>query len=179
MHEAGLSPTVRIGEPNTWRDILAACRETPQQMQGRRVAIQEHGLPSRNLYAGLESLGAVVTGVPVYQWALPEDTKPLEMNLRAICDGERDVALFTSSRQLVHVMLMAQQLGLENSLRPALSRMAIGSIGPVTSESMREYGIQPDFEPEHPKLGHLVLKAAEDSPGLVREKQSREPSRAP
>jgi uroporphyrinogen-III synthase len=177
MHEAGLSPTIRIGEPNTWRDILAACSAQPLQMQGRRVAIQEHGLPSRELYAGLESLGATVTGVPVYQWALPEDTKPLEANLHAICDGERDVALFTSSRQLVHVMAMALQLDLEASLRTALGRMANGSIGPVTSETMREYGIEPDFEPEHPKLGYLVIKAAEVAPGLVREKLSRAPSR--
>ncbi len=81
LHEVGLNPTHRIGEPNTWRDILAACREGAPRVDGVRIAIQEHGLPSTDLYEGLESLGATVTRVPVYEWALPHDLAPLEANL--------------------------------------------------------------------------------------------------
>ena len=90
-----------------------------------------------------------------YQWALPEDTGSLEANLRSICNSDRDVVLFTSSRQLVHVMAMAQGLGLEEAFRASMQEMVVGSIGPVMSETLREYGIEPDFEPEHPRLGHL------------------------
>ncbi len=79
--------------------------------------------------------------------------------------------LFTSSRQLVHVMAMAQGLGLEEAFRASMQEMVVGSIGPVMSETLREYGIEPDFEPEHPRLGHLILAAAELSPGLVCAKQ--------
>ena len=110
-------------------------------------------------------------GGSVYQWALPEDTGPLEANLRSICNSERDVVLFTSSRQLVHVMAMAQGLGLEEAFRASMQEMVVGSIGPVMSETLREYGIEPDFEPEHPRLGHLIIAAAEVSPGLVCAKQ--------
>ncbi len=159
LREAGLEASVRIGEPNTWRDILAACRQGVPDVRGTRIAIQEHGMPTPQLQAGLEVLGAFVTSVPVYQWALPEDLAPLEANLRRIIAGEIDVALFTSSRQVVHVLLIAQRLGIEKELRDAMSRVVIGSIGPTTSETLRESGFAVGFEPEHPKLGHLTSAA--------------------
>jgi uroporphyrinogen-III synthase len=159
LKEAGLSAGVRIGEPNTWRDILAACRDEAPNVRGARIAIQEHGLPTPELQAGLEALGASVTRVPVYQWALPEDLAPLEANLRRIVAGEIDIVLFTSSRQVLHVLIVAQRLGIEEALRGAMSRLVIGSIGPTTSETLRESGFAVAFEPEHPKLGYLVGEA--------------------
>ena len=160
LRESGLEASVRIGEPNTWRDILAACRHGVPDVRGTRIAIQEHGMPTPQLQKGLEALGASVTSVPVYQWELPEDLAPLETNLRRIIAGEIDVALFTSSRQVVHVLLVAQRLGIEAALRDAMSRVVIGSIGPTTSETLRESGFTIGFEPEHPKLGHLTSAAA-------------------
>ena len=35
-----------------------------------------------------------------------------------------------------------------------------GSVGPTTSETLREHGLQVDIEPEHPKMGHLVAAVA-------------------
>ncbi len=161
LQEAGLAATVRIGEPNTWRDILEACRRETPDVGGARIAIQEHGVVSTDLRRGLESLGASVDSVSVYEWALPEDTAPLEANLRRIVAGDLDMALFTSSRQVVHVLQVAAELGTEDAVRSGLSRLTIGSIGPTTSETLRECGLHVDFEPEHPRLGHLVAAAAE------------------
>jgi uroporphyrinogen-III synthase len=172
LKEAGLSAAVRIGEPNTWRDILAACREETPNVRGARIAIQEHGLPSSELRVGLEALGASVTSVPVYQWALPEDPAPLEGNLMRIAAGEIEVALFTSSRQVVHVLLVAQRLGIEAALRDAFARVVIGSIGPTTSETLRESDLAVDFEPQRPRLGQLVAEAAAVARGLVRDKRA-------
>lgn len=159
LREFGLNATVRIGEPNTWRDILAACREGALNVEGLRVAIQEHGQPSAELEAGLVAFGARVTSVPVYQWALPEDIEPLRQNLRRIIVGEIDLALFTSSRQVVHMLHVAGQMGIEQQVREAFPRIVVGSIGPTTSETLREHGIAVDFEPSHPRLGHLVGEA--------------------
>jgi uroporphyrinogen-III synthase len=170
MQEVGLSADVRVGEPNTWRDILAACRNQAPDVRGANIAIQEHGLPSTALQAGLEELGATVVSVPVYQWALPDDIEPLQENLRRIVSGQIDVALFTSSRQVAHMLLVAGQMGIEEDLRAAFRRLVVGSIGPTTSETLGEYGIGADFEPAHPKLGHLVAEAAAVSSGLLSEK---------
>jgi uroporphyrinogen-III synthase len=170
MQEVGLSADVRVGEPNTWRDILAACRDQAPDVRGANIAIQEHGLPSTALQAGLEELGATVARVPVYQWALPEDIEPLQDNLRRLVAGQVDVVLFTSSRQVAHMLLVAGQMGIEEDLRAAFRRLVLGSIGPTTSETLAEYGIGVDFEPAHPKLGHLVAEAAAISSRLLSEK---------
>jgi uroporphyrinogen decarboxylase len=160
MQEVGLKAAVRIGEPNTWRDILKACQEHGPDVHGARVALLEYGLPSVDLRAGLESLGATVDSVPVYEWALPDDLGPLRANLKRIIDGEIDMALFTSSRQVVHLIQVASRFSLEADLHSALDKLIIGSIGPITSETLRDYGLHVDFEPDHPKLGHLVVYAA-------------------
>jgi uroporphyrinogen-III synthase len=40
-------------------------------------------------------------------------------------------------------------------------RGLIASIGPTTSQTLREYGFEPGLEPSHPKLGILIKEAAE------------------
>jgi uroporphyrinogen-III synthase len=174
MQEVGLSADVRVGEPNTWRDILASCRDQAPDVRGAKIAIQEHGLPSTALQAGLGELGATVVSVPVYQWALPEAIEPLQENLRRIVSGQVDVALFTSSRQVAHMLLVAGQMGIEADLRVAFRKLVVGSIGPTTSETLGECGIGVDFEPAHPKLGHLVAEAAATSSRLLAAKAAPE-----
>jgi uroporphyrinogen-III synthase len=41
-----------------------------------------------------------------------------------------------------------------------VERIAIASIGPLTTERLAFHGFRADIEPEHPKLGHLVLAVA-------------------
>jgi uroporphyrinogen-III synthase len=50
--------------------------------------------------------------------------------------------------------------------------MLVASIGPTTSERLREYGIVPDLEPSHPKMGYLVSEAARHSERILRQKRS-------
>jgi len=166
MKEFGVPVAVTAPEPNTWRELLAALDENASEvpLRGRRVAVQEYGESNRELLAGLEARGAEVTAVPVYQWALPEDTGPLRKAVEKICADEIDVALFTTSVQVVHLLRIAKEMGKEQALRAAMERVAIGSIGPVTSEELRHSGVHVDFEPEHPKMGILVNAAARRSP---------------
>ena len=60
----------------------------------------------------------------------------------------------------------------EDAVRQALSRMVVASIGPTTSERLREFGIVPDMEPTHPRMGFLVSEAAQRSAEILREKRS-------
>jgi uroporphyrinogen decarboxylase len=159
LAELGLAPAVLVPEPNTWRDLLRAL-DAHAPVEGRRVAVQEYGVPNPALYDGLEERGAVVTPVPVYQWALPEDTGPLRRALADVVEGRADVVLFTNGAQVSHLMQVAQEEGRGRALRLALGRVAVCSVGPTTSEALREFGLPVDVEPEHPKMGHLVLAAA-------------------
>lgn len=159
LRELGLTRFITVREPNTWREIVEAVSALGDP-SGKRIAVQEHGAPSHELYASLSAAGAHVTPVPVYRWALPEDTAPLRQALRLMAGGGAAITLFTSRAQVEHALLVAAEEGLVEPLRAALARGVVASIGPVCTEALRAEGIEPDFEPEHPKMGHLVKAAA-------------------
>lgn len=160
-------------EPNTWREVLSALDGKQQELSlaGKRVAVQEYGASNPDLLEGLETRGALVTRVPVYQWALPDDLEPLKAGVQAVLDTRIDVVLFTTATQVVHLLQVAETMGHRDALVRGLGGCVIGSIGPTTSEELRERGIQPDFEPVHPKMGFLVREAAEKSAEILRQKR--------
>jgi uroporphyrinogen-III synthase len=86
-------------------------------------------------------------------------------------EGRIDVALFTTSVQVAHLMQVAAEMGLEAELRQAFSRIVVASIGPTTSLALKEAGLPSDFEPTHPKMGILVKEAADRSPELLLRKR--------
>ena len=170
LRELGLDATYRVPEPNTWREILATVdRYVPVAQQ--TVGLVEYGKPNVSLVAGLEARGARVETVKVYRYDLPADQQPLERNVQALAGGEIDLAMFTSSHQVVNLLRVAERLNLADDVRRGLRRAVIASIGPTTSETLREFEIGVDIEPEHSKMGHLVLAAAERGAELVRRKR--------
>ena len=175
LRELSVPVAVAAPEPNTWRELLQALDEKPgrQALRGLRVAVQEYGVASPELLTGLAERGARVTRVPVYRWALPEDLAPLQAAIKAIAGGELDVVLFTTAVQVVHLLLVCAEMGLEDAVRRGLKRMAIASIGPATSEQLRQRGLAVDLQPSHPKMGFLVKEAAERCPGLLAKKRGR------
>jgi uroporphyrinogen-III synthase len=174
LRELGVALWLTAPEPNTWREVLSALDGRQQEfpLTGTRVAVQEYGASNPDLLAGLEARGARVTRVPVYHWALPDDLEPLQHAVRAIADGQIDVALFTTATQIVHLMKVADSMDMRDQVRRGLTSCVVASIGPTTSEEMREQGIEPDVEPAHPKMGFLVRAAAERSGEILRRKRS-------
>ncbi len=175
LKELGVPVTIAVPEPNTWRDLLRALDEKSDiaALNGRRVAVQEYGASNSELLAGLADRGALVTRVPVYQWALPEDTGPLRAAVEAMARGEIDVALFTTSIQIAHLLRIAREMNLEQELRRSFARILVGSIGPITSEELREQGLSADFEPAHPKMGFLVNEAAQRGAAMLEQKRRK------
>lgn len=169
LREFGVPITLTVPEPNTWREILQTLDEHAPTipLKGIRIAVQEHGMPSRDLYAGLEQRGAEVFAVPVYKWERPEDPEPLRAAIRDLARGVFDVVLFTSSVQAHHLFRLADEMGQHAEVMAGLQRAIIGSIGPVTSETLREYGVPPSLEPSHPKMGFLVKETAERTEQLT------------
>jgi uroporphyrinogen decarboxylase len=170
LRELGLTPTLTVSEPNTWREVLATF-DAQLPIANLVIGLQEYGVTNRSLIAGLEARGATVDAVRVYDWALPEDCGPLEENVRRIVAGDIDVALFTSAQQAVNLLQLADDLGLVDGLRAALRRVAVASIGPTTSEMLRENELPVDFEPSHPKMGQLVQEAAEQAGAILERKR--------
>lgn len=159
LRELGVKPQVVAPEPHTWQTLLEALTQhTP--IAGKRVALQQYGVPHERLTRALEAQAATVTQVPVYRWQLPSDTGPLQQVIRELCAGNVDALLFTAGPQAGALIEVAGKMGVEEALRAALGRTALGSVGPSCSEAMRGLDLEPDFEPEHGKMGHLVLLAA-------------------
>jgi uroporphyrinogen-III synthase len=173
MRELKVPVWATAPEPNTWRDVILAIREQSrgERFERVRIAVQEYGQSNLELLDALRSRGADVTPVPVYRWALPDDVQPLKDAAAAIARGEVDVALFMTSMQIVHLWQIVTELALEDDVRRQLHRTVIASIGPLTSDELRRYGLTVDLEASHPKLGVLVKEAAAHAAGLLRTKR--------
>jgi len=135
------------------------------------VGLQEYGVPNRSLIAGLEARGATVDSIHVYDWALPEDCRPLEQNIRRIAAGDVDVVMFTSGNQLFNLLKLADELGIVGDLRAGFRNVVVASIGPTTSEMLHNDDLPVDLEPSHPKMGHLVAETAERAAEILARKR--------
>jgi uroporphyrinogen-III synthase len=156
LREWQVPVAVAVPEPNTWRELLDAVKSRPE----KSVAVQEYGRPNMDLLAGLSAQGRQPTRVPVYQWALPEDTTPLAAALEQLLACQIKVAIFTTGVQIDHVIEFAEQKGKRAEALSALANTFIASIGPTCSEALNTHGLKPALEPSHPKMGLLVREAA-------------------
>ncbi len=87
--------------------------------------------------------------------------RPLQAAVTALVNGDIDVVVLTVGAQLVHLLRVATDMGLESEARRALARIVIASIGPMTSDEVQRQGLQVNLEASHPKMGFLVKEAAE------------------
>src|SRR5258708_7707032 len=168
LREMKVPVAVTAPEPNTWRELLAV-------LDGRsegRIAVQEYGKSNPELLEALRARGAEVTPVRVYQWDLPEDLAPLREAVRRISGDKADVAMVTTSIQIPHLFRIAAEAQLHNPMQQALRRMVIASIGPTTTETLEEFGLQPDITPTHPKMGFLVKETAEQAAEILERKRT-------
>ena len=177
LRELGVTPSVTVPEPNTWRELLQTLDEAGRsneklRLRGARVAVQEYGVSNPELLSGLRERGALVTRVPVYQWALPDDCAPLRAAVNALAEGKIDVVFFTTSVQAAHLFQIAAEMKMEEAMVRGLRRTMVASIGPTTSEELQRRGIPADLEPSHPKMGFLVKEAAERSAELLIRKRT-------
>jgi uroporphyrinogen-III synthase len=161
LKELGIPIAWTVPEPNTWREILQVLDANKVPLQGRTVAVQEHGVPSPHLIEGLQQRGAETITVHVYDWALPDDLGPMKEAIAALQESRVNVVLFTAAVQVHHLMQVAEQANAGEAVVAALNRAKVASIGPVTSEALAEYGITVQFEPSHPKMGFLVKEASD------------------
>lgn len=170
LRALGVPVHIIIPEPNTWKEIVAVVAPRPE----RRIAVQEYGRPNLEMNAALEALGATVSPIAIYRWDYPDDRGPLREAVRRLAEGEVDVAVFTSSIQLEHLLETAQEMGREEEVRRSLAAdVAIASVGPVMTATLEAAGIRPDIVPLHPKMPALIRAASELAPGVLARKRAR------
>jgi uroporphyrinogen-III synthase len=174
LKQLGLKAALVAPEPNTWQELVNAIDAENLPLSGRRLWIQEYGRPSPQLLSALEQRGARVQSVSVYGWEMPLDTAPLAAGIRALAERRADAVLFTSGKQVDHLVGFARELGCEPELLSALREHVLCvSIGPMTSDVLREHGIPVDLEPPHPKMGQMVISVSKEAARLVTDKRAR------
>lgn len=156
LRELGVAGALHVHAPHTWREVLPVV-DGLGLPPGALIAVQEYGMPPTALVEALAQRGFRVLRVPVYRWALPHDTGPLERGAAGLVASAFDVAVFTSAVQVEHLFRVAPDA---DALRAALGRVKVASIGPVCSEGLEAHGIRPTLEASPPKLGPLVAAIA-------------------
>jgi uroporphyrinogen-III synthase len=173
LREVNVPVVVTAAEPTTWRELMSAMEQEFGDSLGElRVAVQEYGASNPEFLSELTLKCAEVTKVPVYQWALPEDVRPLRECVLGIASGSVDVILLMTAVQVIHLFQVAEQMGCEDDLRAGLASIVVVSIGPTTSEELAHYGVTPDFEPSRPKMGFIVNEAAQYAGKVLEQKRA-------
>jgi uroporphyrinogen-III synthase len=172
LKELGFQAAMIVPEPNTWRQILSTL-DAALEVRGKRIAIQEYGIANSELVAALKQRGAIVTSIPIYRWSLPEDLAPLRGAIDQIIAGAADLALFTNGAQVDHLLQVAGLESRVDALRQSLKKIAVGSVGPICTEILRQFGIEPDIEPVHPKMGSLIAEVAARAHEVLKQKDNR------
>jgi uroporphyrinogen-III synthase len=172
LRELQIPITVVSPEPFTWRALVGALESKfGSSLGGMNIAVQEYGTSNPELLTALAEKSISITRLPVYQWALPEDTQPLREAVIALAHGFVDVMLFMNAGQVMHLFLMAERMGYTDSLHEGFRSTVVGSIGPSTTEGLNAYGVAPDYEPTQSKMGFLVKELAERSAELLQQKR--------
>jgi uroporphyrinogen-III synthase len=174
LRARGITPDVLVPSPHTTNELLATLEET--EVRGKRVLVTHAGEIVAEPASSLAARGADVTELQTYRWNLsPEDAERLRAFVDQLADGVVDAVAFTTQVQVRHLFRVAEEMGAEARLRDALgARVVVAAVGPTCAETLRTYGVVPDVEPVHPKMGHMVVALAryweefgakEDRPG--------------
>ncbi|PIQ86050.1 MAG: uroporphyrinogen decarboxylase [Candidatus Omnitrophica bacterium CG11_big_fil_rev_8_21_14_0_20_45_26] len=172
LKQMGVMAVLMVPDPNTWRDILQVLDENEMSISvaGRTVALQEYGNPNFPLIQELEMRQATVFRVPLYQWALPEETQPIKELIQNILTGEAEALLITSSTQIHHLFQVAAEMNVADALTTSLNQMIIGSIGPMSSQAVVSHGVQVSFESTLNTMEDLIhqLNRSLDTPSKTK-----------
>jgi uroporphyrinogen-III synthase len=141
-------------EPATTREVLEALDGVA--LRKKRVLVQRYGVANIELEETLKSRGAEVVEITTYRWALPADTRPLIDLVDAVERGAIDAVAITNAAQVYNLFALAERQGRTVSLRGALNRTLVGSIGPVTSGALMKFGVAVGVEASPPRLGQLL-----------------------
>jgi uroporphyrinogen-III synthase len=150
----GLAPT--IVPPQAVAESLAAAL-LPH-------ALQPDGSPTRFLLIRAEAardvlpdtltaVGAEVTIAPAYRTVIPTGSIPQLRALFADPAAYPDAITFTSSSTATNLLALLDSAGL--ALPPEVLRI---SIGPITSQTLRELGLPPHAEAAEPTIAALAEK---------------------
>ena len=160
LKRRGISPSVCAREPFTSEELLSALNA--YDLRNLQVVLFHYGERNDTLVREFRARGAQVTDLCLYEWQLPEDTKPMTVLIEDVLAGHVDTLVFTSQIQGRHLLQIARGMGAEAALIDALnSRVVVAAVGPVCRAALEDAGIRPHVVPTNPKMGPLIAALGE------------------
>ncbi len=126
--------------------LLAAFEKL--NIEGQKILIPRALEAREILPQKLEEMGAKVLVAPAYQTVIPQEEAKRALE---VLDQGVDVVTFTSSSTARNLLSI-----LGPKAEELLSRVALASIGPITSETLRKYGFTPQIEAKTYTIPGLV-----------------------
>jgi uroporphyrinogen-III synthase len=161
-------------EPNTSEELLAAFASW--SLSGKTLGLQLYGGSTpflERLRSGLTELGAKIVDVMPYRWEGPTTHTGVLDLIDACAGGRVDALAIFSSSQIHTLFAIAEEHDRATALHDALNKkeLLVASVGPVATDAIRSHDVPVDVEPEHPKMGHLImaLAAAYGAPSASKE----------
>lgn len=151
-------------EPNTSDELLAEL--SGWGLEGTRIGLQVYGGTTpflERLVSGLSALNAQVSTIAPYRWERPLDESGLRDLIAACLAGRIDALAILSSSQIHNLFAVAEECDRATALTSALNRpgFLVGAVGPVAAQAIEEHGVRVGLQPEHPKMGPLVIAMGE------------------
>ncbi|MDH6371141.1 uroporphyrinogen-III synthase [Paenibacillus sp. PastF-3] len=155
LKKRGLTPEVRDDDGSTIGLIRGL---QSLDLQGKEVVLQLHGDPAPRMLEWLQEAGANTRQVLPYRHTLPEPGE-LERLLTEIIEGKIDAVAFTSAPQFRFLSQFAREQGkLEEMLKSFEDKVLAVSVGRITSEALKEEGVQRIIMPEHERMGSMIVE---------------------
>ena len=150
LEAIGLAPT--LIPPQAVAESLAAAL-LPHATPGTRFLLIRAEAARDVLPETLTAAGAEVTIAPAYRTVIPTGSIPQLRALFHSLAGYPDAITFTSSSTATNLLALLEAAGL--SLPPEILRI---SIGPITSQTLRDLDLPPHAEAAQPTIPALVEK---------------------
>jgi uroporphyrinogen-III synthase len=152
----GVLPTLTARESFTSAELLDALATI--DVGRRHVLLFCCGERHETLAETLIARGAELSERWLYRWRLPEDTSDMERLVDELVAGSIDGIAITCQIQFRHLREVADRMGKARELVRALDeRVVVGAVGPTCRAVLNAYGVRVRVQPEHPKMGPLVV----------------------
>ncbi len=138
--------------PETYRAESVVDAFSTVDIKNKKILLPRAKVARTILPEELKNLGAQVDEIAAYETRLSTDGK--DELIRLLENNEIDAVTFTSSSTVSNFMALLES----KDTRKLLENVVMASIGPITSDTARSLGIEPDIE-----AGEYTIQGLSDS----------------
>jgi uroporphyrinogen decarboxylase len=169
LESLGISPTIALQQPQSWRDVLVAL-DQKVRVANFNVGLEEsesiHGLGS-----GIEARGGRVSAFSVYPHVPPSDPQAGIDFLNRLQSAECQAILFVSPAEVQRFCSMTRKLGWNRWLKRFSDEILVFSLGKETTELLVDRQISVDYTSQASDIEQFVHEIAEVIGEIENQKQ--------